>query len=99
MLILAGLMTIIGSTEKAIGLVADIPFVSQASRAEWELKLMVLICCFYLCLLQVHLEPETVWFCDGNGGSGGAYRKHARELLETRQSRAAHCQNGIDGCL
>lgn len=46
MLILAGLMTILGSTEKAIGLVAEIPFVSQASRAEWELKLVVLIFVF-----------------------------------------------------
>lgn len=46
MLILAGLMTMLGSTEKAIGLVSEIPFVSQASRAEWELKLMVLIVVF-----------------------------------------------------
>ncbi len=46
MLILAGLMTILGSTEKAIGLVEDLPFVSQASRAEWELKILVLILLF-----------------------------------------------------
>lgn len=46
MLILAGLMTILGSTEKAIGLVQDLPFVEQASRAEWEVKIVVLIVIF-----------------------------------------------------
>jgi len=46
MLILAGLMTILGSTEKAIGLVEDLPFVTSASLAEWELKLVVLIIVF-----------------------------------------------------
>ncbi len=46
MLILAGLMTILGSTEKAIGLVADLPFVTQASRAEWEVKIVLLIVLF-----------------------------------------------------
>jgi len=46
MLILAGLMTILGSTDKAIGLVEDLPFVTQASRAEWEVKLLLLIIVF-----------------------------------------------------
>ena len=43
MLILAGLMTVLGSTEKAIDVVGDIPFASHATKAEWELKLLVLI--------------------------------------------------------
>lgn len=46
MLILAGLMTILGSTEKAIGLVNDLPFVSPVSRAQWEIKVVVLIVLF-----------------------------------------------------
>lgn len=46
MLILAGLITILGSTEKAIGLIEDLPYVLQASRAEWELKLILLIFVF-----------------------------------------------------
>lgn len=46
MLILAGLMTILGSTEKAIGLVQDLPFVSTATRAEWEIKILLLIFVF-----------------------------------------------------
>ena len=43
MLILASLMTVLGSTEKAIDLVRDIPFSIHATKAEWELKLLLLI--------------------------------------------------------
>ncbi len=43
MLILAGLMTVLGSTEKAIDVVGDLPFVVHATKGEWELKLLVLI--------------------------------------------------------
>ena len=46
MLILAGLMTILGSTEKAIGLMEGFPFTVSASRTEWEVKIMVLIIVF-----------------------------------------------------
>lgn len=46
MLILAGLMTILGSTEKAIGLMEGFPFSMAASRTEWEVKIIVLIIVF-----------------------------------------------------
>jgi uncharacterized membrane protein len=46
MLILAGLMTILGSTEKAIGLMDGFPFSVTASRTEWEVKIVVLIIVF-----------------------------------------------------
>ena len=46
MLILAGLLTILGSTDKAIGLLEDLPFVMPATRAEWELKFLLLIVVF-----------------------------------------------------
>lgn len=46
MLILAGLMTILGSTEKAIGLMEDFPFSMTAGRTEWEVKILVLIIVF-----------------------------------------------------
>ena len=46
MLILAGLMTILGSTEKAIGLMDGFPFSVTASRTEWEIKIVVLIVVF-----------------------------------------------------
>ena len=46
MLILAGLMTVLGSTEQAIDVIADIPFAVEATREEWELKLVVMITLF-----------------------------------------------------
>jgi len=46
MLILAGLMTVLGSTEQAINIVADIPFAFPATREEWELKILLLIYLF-----------------------------------------------------
>lgn len=46
MLILAGLLTILGSTDKAISLLEDLPFVIPATRAEWELKFLLLIVVF-----------------------------------------------------
>jgi uncharacterized membrane protein len=46
MLVLAGLITILGSTEKALGLIDDLPFVAVATRAEWEIKLLILIAVF-----------------------------------------------------
>lgn len=46
MLILAGLITILGSTEKAIDLVSALPFAQMTHRAEWELKIIMLILLF-----------------------------------------------------
>lgn len=46
MLILAGLVTVLGSTEKAIDVIADIPFVTQVTAAEWEMKLLLLVILF-----------------------------------------------------
>lgn len=46
MLILAGLMTVLSSTEQAIDIVSDIPFATQATQQEWELKILLLIVLF-----------------------------------------------------
>ena len=46
MLILAGLITILGSTEKAIDFISALPYALTTNRAEWELKIMMLILVF-----------------------------------------------------
>lgn len=46
MLILAGLITVMGSSAKAIDVISDIPFVSPATTAEWEMKLLLLVILF-----------------------------------------------------
>lgn len=45
-LILAGLVTVLGSTEQAINVVSDIPFASYATTDEWEMKLLLLVIIF-----------------------------------------------------
>jgi len=45
-LVLAGLITVMNSTEQAINLVQGLPFVVTATRQEWELKLLLLIVLF-----------------------------------------------------
>lgn len=46
LLILAGLLAILGSLDKVQALVQDIPFVMQASKGAWELKILTLIMIF-----------------------------------------------------
>lgn len=45
-LILGGLLTILGSQEKAMGVLAGIPFAAKPTPGMWELKLMLLIVAF-----------------------------------------------------
>jgi uncharacterized membrane protein len=45
-LVLAGLITVMSSAEKAINLVRDLPFVVVATHQEWELKLLLLVVLF-----------------------------------------------------
>ncbi|MBL4615976.1 MAG: DUF599 family protein [Magnetovibrio sp.] len=46
LLILAGLLAILGSLDKVQALVQDIPFVMQASKGAWEMKILTLIMIF-----------------------------------------------------
>jgi uncharacterized membrane protein len=45
-LILAGLVTVLGSTEKVINVISDIPFASYSTTDEWEVKLLLLVIIF-----------------------------------------------------
>ena len=46
MLILAGLITVLGSTEKAIHLIEGLPFSAPTDRSKWEIKVIILIFVF-----------------------------------------------------
>lgn len=45
-LVLAGLLTVLAQTDKAIHLVQDIPLAFPATKQEWELKLLVMLALF-----------------------------------------------------
>ncbi|MGH1470984.1 MAG: DUF599 domain-containing protein [Cellvibrionaceae bacterium] len=46
LLILAGLMTILGSSDKVSALLADVPFSDPSNTGEWEIKILLLVCLF-----------------------------------------------------
>lgn len=46
LLVLAGLLTILGSTDRAIEVARALPFAAKTSLLQWELKLLVLIAVF-----------------------------------------------------
>jgi len=55
LLILAGLMTILGSTDKAIEIVRALPFAARTTLVQWELKLLV------LCVIFVYAFFKFTW--------------------------------------
>lgn len=44
--IIAGLLTVLGSTQQAINLLSALPWIEIASRAAWEVKIILLVVCF-----------------------------------------------------
>ena len=99
MLILAGLITILGSTEKAIGLVEGLPFVTQASRAEWELKLLLLIIVFVYAFFKFTWSLRQYGFVTVMVGAAPLLKaeiENAKQIEESAQriakmgSMAAH---------
>jgi len=55
LLILAGLLTVLGSTDKAIEIVRALPFVLKTTLVQWELKLLV------LCMIFVYAFFKFTW--------------------------------------
>ncbi len=55
MYIIAGLMAMMGTMERAISFTADLPFVREASKEVWEIKLLLLMIIF------VHAYFKFTW--------------------------------------
>jgi len=55
LLILAGLLTILGSTDRAIEIVRALPFAATTTLLQWELKLIV------LCMIFVYAFFKFTW--------------------------------------
>ena len=45
-LLVGGLLAVLGATDKAIAVLAELPFVSSQSRTEWEMKVLLLVVIF-----------------------------------------------------
>jgi uncharacterized membrane protein len=55
LLVLAGLLTILGSTDKAIEIVRALPFAARTTLVQWEMKLLV------LCIIFVYAFFKFTW--------------------------------------
>ncbi|WP_286237636.1 DUF599 domain-containing protein [Neptuniibacter halophilus] len=90
MLILAGLMTVLGSTQQAIDVVADIPFAHHATRGEWELKILLMISLFVYAFFKFTWSLRQYGFASIMIGSSPVPDEHVNEQqLEAHASRAA----------
>lgn len=82
MLILAGLMTVLGATEKAIEVVADIPFAVNATRKEWELKILLLIVLFIYAFFKFTWSLRQYGFVSVMIGGVPAPNQQASEAVK-----------------
>jgi uncharacterized membrane protein len=55
LLVIAGLLTILGSTDKAIEIVRALPFAAKTTLVQWEMKLLV------LCVIFVYAFYKFTW--------------------------------------
>lgn len=63
MIVLAGLITVMGATDKAVRLVANLPFVSELSAIEWELRLLLLVLVFVYAFFKFVWSTRQISYC------------------------------------
>lgn len=62
-LIVAGLLAVVGSTERVIALATDLPFVQDVSRAMWEAKLLYMIFIFIYAFFKFVWSNRQYNYC------------------------------------
>ncbi|AKH19344.1 DUF599 domain-containing protein [Sedimenticola thiotaurini] len=91
MLIVAGLVTVLGSTDKVIDMVADVPFATDASRSEWEIKLLLLIGLFTYAFFKFTWSLRQYGFCSVMmGGAPNADAQVSERERKAISLRIAH---------
>lgn len=86
LLIIAGLLTVIGSSDQAINLVEELPFVSNISRQAWELKLLTLVFIFVYAFFTFTWCMRQYGFCSILIGNAPLFD----DANTGREERAAH---------
>lgn len=93
MLVLAGLMTVMGSTDKVINMMAELPFAMTASRAEWEIKLLLLVGLFMYAFFKFTWSLRQYGFCavmlGGAPQPGDQATESERKAASIRMARVA----------
>ncbi|MGH6913727.1 MAG: DUF599 domain-containing protein, partial [Geminicoccales bacterium] len=63
LLILAGLVTVLGATEKTVNAVAGVPLVSQLTPLQWELRLVALTVVFVYTFFKFTWSIRQLTYC------------------------------------
>ncbi|WP_210395187.1 DUF599 domain-containing protein [Motiliproteus sediminis] len=63
MIVLAGLLTVMGSSQEAIDIVAEIPLVATHTKQEWDLKLGVVVVLFIYAFFKFTWSLRQYGFC------------------------------------
>ena len=87
LLIMAGLMTLLGSTDTAIPLIRVLPFITKMTLILWELKLLVLIIIFVYAFFKFTWALRQFNYCSVL--IGAAPNTPSRDVNEVYVHRAA----------
>jgi uncharacterized membrane protein len=63
MLILAGLVTVLGATDRTVSAVAEVPLVSRLTQLEWELRLIALTMVFVYTFFKFTWSIRQLSYC------------------------------------
>ncbi|MFP8965246.1 DUF599 domain-containing protein [Pokkaliibacter sp. CJK22405] len=63
LLILAGIITLMGTSERTLSILREIPFVSASTQTELEMKLLVMICLFVYAFFKFTWSLRQYGFC------------------------------------
>ena len=78
-LIVAGLVTLLGATDKAMALLDGIPYTIETSRQAWELKTVILIVIFIYTFFKFAWAMRQLTYCSILIGTA----KQAKDIEET----------------
>jgi uncharacterized membrane protein len=104
MLILAGLVTVLGSTDKAVRIVATVPLVSGLTPLQWELRLLGMILIFVYAFFKFtwtirqlsYVAIQIGAMVPSNAVSEDCYRR-ADDIADIATLAAKHSNRGLRG--
>ena len=101
-LVLAGLIAVLGATDKAIELLRDFPFSISVSRELWEVKVMTLIVVFIYAFFKFGWAMRQLNYCSIMVGSVGSSdnvtendRERAKNAANVATIASSHTNRGI----
>ncbi len=94
LIVLAGLITLLGASDKAVALIREIPFAARTSLLLWELKLLVLIVIFVHAFFKFTWALRQFNYCSVLIGAappapGGAQREASALRVAEMSTRAS----------